>query len=280
MTANRASYSGIRASYRGARAALTFLTRLPLPRSTGGSGRTDDGRTDDGRTDDGRTDDSADLAHATVFFPLVGTLVGAIGAGVYWLATMLWPPTVAVILAVAATILVTGALHEDALADFADGFGGGWSPEQVLAIMKDSRVGAYGVVALTLAILAKLAALATLTRLDVVRALLAAHTIARWATLPLLAWLPYVRPEGGTTTPFVGGVTPLRLSIATACMLLVLAATLGPRAIPIVLAAIVITAASAWYTRRRIGGITGDVMGATAQCLELATYLILAARIP
>jgi adenosylcobinamide-GDP ribazoletransferase len=238
-------------------AAVAFLTRLPVARRT----------------------DQADLAQGTVYFPLVGALVGAGGAAVFWLASMLWPLPVAIILSVAATVLATGALHEDGLADFADGFGGGWSREQVLAIMKDSRIGTYGAMALTLTVLAKLVALASLTRLDVVRALIAAHTLARWATLPLLAWLPYVRAEGGTGTPFTGGVTPARLAVATLCTVAILAATLGVRAIATVIAAMAVTMAFAWYTRRRIGGITGDVLGATAQCVELTTYLVLAAQI-
>jgi len=238
---------------RGPRAAVTFLTRIPWPHSF----------------------DHDDFGAATPYFPIVGAIVGALGAGVFWLATMLWPTPVAVILGVSATVLVTGALHEDALADFADGFGGGWSRDQVLAIMKDSRIGSYGVVALTLVLLAKLSALAALTRLDVVRALIAAHTIGRWATLPLLAWLPYVRPNAPITP---GGVTPLRLTVGTALMLAIVAATLGVRAIPVVIVAAIITALGAWYFRRRIGGVTGDCLGATTQCVELATYLVLAAR--
>jgi adenosylcobinamide-GDP ribazoletransferase len=240
-----------------ARAALTFLTRLPLAGSP----------------------DQADLARGTVYFPLVGTLIGALGAGVYWLATMLWPSSIAIILAVATTVLATGALHEDGLADFADGFGGGWTPEQVLAIMKDSRIGSYGMIALTLVLLAKLAALNALTRIDVVRALIAAHTIARWAPLPLLLHLPYVRAEGGTATPFAGGVPVRRFIIASITTLAVLAATLGLRAIPVVIAGAIVTAALGRYTWRRIGGITGDVLGATAQCVELTTYLVLSAYI-
>jgi adenosylcobinamide-GDP ribazoletransferase len=234
---------------------VTFLTRVPWPGTAGD-----------------------ELAAGTVYFPLVGALVGAIGAGVYWLAGMLWPAPVDLVLAVAATVVVTGALHEDALADFADGFGGGRSREQVLAIMKDSRIGAYGAVALLLVILAKLSALNALSRPDVVRALIAAHTVGRWAALPLMAWLPYVRSEGGTGTPFAGGVTPPRLALGTALMAAILAATLGVRAIAVVVAATIVTTGVGWYVRRRIGGITGDCLGAATQCAELATYLVLAAR--
>jgi adenosylcobinamide-GDP ribazoletransferase len=221
---------------------------------------------------------SDELAPATVYFPLVGALVGAIGAGVYWLASALWPASIAVVLAMAATVLVTGAFHEDALADFADGFGGGWSREQVLAIMKDSRIGSYGAIALVLVVLAKFAALTALSRWDVVRALIAAHTVGRWAALPLIGSLPYVRAEGGTGTPFDGSVTPLRLALGTAFTIAVLAATVRLRAIPVVIAAALVTAAAGWYVRRRIGGITGDCLGATTQGVELVTYLVLAAR--
>jgi adenosylcobinamide-GDP ribazoletransferase len=238
-------------------AAIVFLTRIRLPHSA----------------------ESADPGRGTVYFPIVGALIGAVGAGVYWLATLLWPQPVAVILAIAATVLVTGALHEDALGDFADGFGGGTTPDRVLSIMKDSRVGSYGVIALTLAVLAKLAALTSLTRPDVVRALIAAHALARYATLPMMAYLPYVRSEGGTGTPFIGTTTPTRLAIATLFTLAILIATLGVRTIPVLLAATIVTSLMAWYSRRRIGGITGDVLGATAQLVEVATYLVLTAHI-
>jgi adenosylcobinamide-GDP ribazoletransferase len=236
---------------RGPRAAVTFLTRIPWSHAF----------------------DHTDLAAATPYFPAVGALVGALGAGAYWLAGILWPAPVDIVLAIATTVLVSGALHEDALADFADGFGGGWSRDQVLAIMKDSRVGSYGVVAVALVLLAKFATLSTLTRLDVVRALIAAHTIGRWATLPLLAWLPNVRAGA----PFAG-VSRLQLALGTAVMLVIVVATLGLRAIPTLIAATMLTAIAGWYFRRRIGGITGDCLGATTQCVELATYLVFAAR--
>jgi adenosylcobinamide-GDP ribazoletransferase len=247
---------------RGVAAAVTFLTRIRVPHPAQS-------------TDPG----PPDLGPATPYFPLVGALVGAIGAAVYWLATLLWPQPVAVVLAIAATVLTTGALHEDALADFADGFGGGTTPDRVLSIMKDSRVGSYGVVALTLALLAKLTALSVLPTRDVILALIAAHTLSRYATLPLMASLPYVRSEGGTGAPFVGTITPARIAVATAFTLAILIATIGIRTIPVLLTATLLTALLAVYSRRRIGGITGDVLGATAQLVEVATYLVLAAHI-
>jgi adenosylcobinamide-GDP ribazoletransferase len=212
-----------------------------------------------------------------MYFPLVGALVGAWGGAVYWLASAVWPASVAVVLSIIATVVLTGAFHEDGLADAADGFGGGWDRERILAIMRDSRIGAYGAIALVLVLLAKVAALSALPRADVVRALVAAHTLARWSSVPLLWRLPYARETSGAAAPFVGGVTVLRFVVATALALVVVVLILGVHALVPVAVALGLTVASGWYYRRRIGGITGDCLGATNQCIELATYLMFVA---
>ena len=245
----------IRAQLRAARAALTFLTRLPLSRTGEDASGT------------------VDMARGTIYFPLVGALVGAWGGVVYWLASAIWPASVAVVLSIAATVAVTGALHEDGLADAVDGFGGGWDRERILAIMRDSRIGAYGALAVVLVVLAKVAALSALPRLDVVRALIAAHTLARWSSLPLFWRLPYAREAGGTAAPFIGAVTIPRLLVGTALALAVVVPVLGMHALWPAAAALGLTLASGWYYARRIGGITGDCLGATNQLVEVATYL-------
>ncbi len=114
------------------------------------------------------------LNHSARYFPAVGLLVGGIGALVYWLALHLWPQPVAVLLSMAATIYATGAFHEDGLSDTADGLGGGWDKARILSIMKDSRVGSYGVVAIVLALLGKFVLLASLIGLA------GAGCAARW----------------------------------------------------------------------------------------------------
>jgi adenosylcobinamide-GDP ribazoletransferase len=207
---------------------------------------------------------------------LIGALVGALGAGVFWLTSALWPQTIAVILSLAATVLVTGALHEDALADAADGFGGGSTPERVLEIMKDSRIGSYGAVALVLAILLKLAALASLTRSDVVVALIAGHTLARWSSVWLLCRYEYVGTKGAA---FAGGVTASRLIVATIVALGICALALQRRALIPVLISVVVTTVAGAYFKRRLGGVTGDCLGAANQLVELAVYLSVAATI-
>jgi adenosylcobinamide-GDP ribazoletransferase len=233
-------------------AACTFLTRLPLP----GAAAVDE--------------DS--LARSSVWFPVVGAVVGAFGALTLIGAGRLWPPFVAATLSVLATVLLTGAFHEDALADSADGFGGGWTRERVLEIMSDSRIGAYGVVALVLVLSARIGCLAAMAPMDGARALIGAHVLARWSSLPLIRVLPYARPEG-SGNPFVGSVTGARLFSGTLLAVLLASMALGRRVLPAALAAAVVTAVAGRYFRARLGGITGDCLGATNQIVELVTYL-------
>ncbi len=240
--------------------AMTFLTRIPAPTWLGY--------------------DPAWLARSTAYFPLVGLLVGVVGAGALVAAGALWTPFVAAALSTAATVYLTGAFHEDALADALDGFGGGWEPAQVLAIMKDSRVGSYGVVGLALVLLVKVGALSAIG--DATRALVAAHTLGRWSSLPLIYRLPYVREDGAKSRPFAASVTGARLAAGSALTVVIVGVSLAPLGIALALtvagAACVVTAIGARYFRRRLGGMTGDCLGAANQLVELTTYLVLAAR--
>ena len=250
-------------SLRALLTAVMFLTRIPVPGWVGYSPER--------------------LARSTAYFPLVGVVVGAAAGGVFLAASLGWPHAVAAACATAAAAWLTGAFHEDALADAADGFGGGWEPEQVLAIMKDSRVGAYGVVAVVLVVAAKLAALVAVADArgasGAARALVAAHALARWSSLPLIWRYPYVRESDAKSRPFAASVTAARLAGGTAIALAALAAALwgdAPRALLALLAAAAVTALAGRYFRRRIGGITGDCLGAANQLVELAVILALA----
>lgn len=244
-------------------AGVMFLTRIPVPRWVG--------------HDDGL------LARSTTWFPLIGAVVGAAGGAVYALAARGWPPLVAVVCATAATVWLTGAFHEDALADAMDGFGGGWEKDRVLEIMKDSRVGSYGVVGVALVLLGRVAALAAMGAATdaamVLRALVAAHVLGRWSSLPLIRFLPYVRETGAKSRPFAASVTTGRLVAGSLLAAALVAAALWPfplRAAAAGLAALLVTALGARYFRRRIGGITGDCLGAANQMVELTVYLVLA----
>jgi adenosylcobinamide-GDP ribazoletransferase len=259
---------------------VEFLTRIPVWRR--------------------KAYDPADLPRSTTYFPVVGVIVGASGGLVFTLASLLWPPALAVLLAVAATVRLTGAFHEDAVADLFDGFGGGWNREQIFAIMKDSRVGAYGVVGLLFVILAKLLALTGIatvslahgtsilgTSIAMTQVMIAGHVLGRWSSLPLIWHYPYARPDSataqpGTGKPFASSVTRGRLIAGTAITLLIVVAVLRHRALVVVAVALTVTMVCGRYFNRRIGGITGDTLGGANQLIELATYLALAAtpRLP
>ena len=241
------------------RVALLFCTRLPIPNAAPVIG--------------------ADIAGAGWAFPVAGAIVGLIAAGVYWLAGLADLPSLpAAGLTVAATLVVTGCLHEDGLADVADAFGG-HTRERRLEIMRDSRVGTYGACALSMSLLLRAAALASIAApAVVVPVLIAAHTAAR-AGMPLfMGLLPPARVDGLS----VGVGRPLPVSIAVAVLLGVIAlfVALGPAA---GFCAIVLLAAAlallAWLCIRQFGGQSGDVLGAVEQLGEIAILLVAAASL-
>jgi adenosylcobinamide-GDP ribazoletransferase len=239
-------------------AALRFFTRLPVPRWVG------------------HTQDQLD--HAARYFPLIGILIGAIGAGVTELAALALPIGAAVLLGMAATILATGAFHEDGFADSCDGFGGGWDKAQVLAIMKDSRVGSYATLGVGLMLLAKWNALVELDA-DfapplLAIALVAGHAVSRLASTLLIFFLEYARDDDSSKSkPLAQRMALHELAIAVAiglapCLLL------PPIDALVALAAAALSALlAARYFVRRIGGYTGDCLGAVQQVCELAFYL-------
>jgi adenosylcobinamide-GDP ribazoletransferase len=238
--------------------ALMFLTRLPCPRWVE------------------HTPDA--LAKSTPYFPVVGLLVGGLGALVYRLAALVYAPVFAVICGIGATAIVTGAFHEDAFADVCDGFGG-WTPERRLEIMRDSRVGSYGVVGLVLLIGAKIALLSGMSVSRATLAFLAAHTIARWSTLVLIARYPYVTDSASLAKPFASAVTPPRFLFATLPALLI-GLLCGPiPAIGMFGATLLLCAGAGLFFRKWVGGISGDCLGAVSQIAELLCYAAVGCRV-
>ena len=218
------------------------------------------------------------LARSMRLFPLAGAGIG-LAAGLAWaLALCLGAPAlVAALLALAAQALLTGALHEDGLADVADGFGAGRDRERTLEIMRDSRIGSYGTLALVLSVGLRAAALAaTLSPWAGIAALAAAGAVSRATAPALLAWLPPARPDGlgaGAGRPPAEAVfTALGLALCFALLLLGLWHGL---------AALALATLAAWalagLARRRIGGQTGDVLGAAQQLAEAAVLCAAAA---
>jgi adenosylcobinamide-GDP ribazoletransferase len=253
MTTNSSTWLENRAEE--LKAVLAFCSRLPLERPTPPA--------------------SDAIAKAAWAFPVAGFAVGLVGATVYVLAHRLGlPPWPAAALSVGATLVVTGCLHEDGLADTADGFGGGKTREQKLEIMRDSRTGAYGVCALALSLLLRVGALASFADTHfVVWALIASHTAAR-ATIPVLMWLlPPARSDG---LSFQAGRPPVETVAAGAAIaFLVLLFCLYPgRGFVASIVLIVAVALMAWLSTRQIEGQTGDVLGALEQVSEILVLLV------
>lgn len=226
---------------------------------------------------------SAERQHQAMrYFPLVGLVVGGAGAAVCLVLAQVLPPTLAVLLSLAATVRLTGALHEDGWADSCDGLGGGWDRAQILAIMKDSRIGSYGTLGLVLMLLARAAALVELGRDEIAStalALLVAHPLSRLAATAVLHRLPYVRTDADArSAALVRPLPPAALALAGVCGLVPLLLLPAPAALAAVLTVSVVTLWAARLFLRRLGGCTGDLLGATQQLAELACYLgILAA---
>ena len=231
--------------------AVRFFTRLPVPAWVGHS--------------------SDALDRATRYFPAVGLLVGAIAALVFAATSVFWPKTLAVLASMAATIQLTGAFHEDGWSDMVDGFGGGWDKAQILGIMKDSRIGSFGAVALVVLLLAKFCALIELEASIIPLALLAGHTLSRFCAATLLRGLDYVRDEG-KAKPLAIRIGWGELSLAGATALLALAWLPLTQAL---VGCLFAAGATLWLARqfkRQIGGYTGDCLGATQQLSEVAFY--------
>ena len=212
-----------------------------------------------------------DLNHATRYFPLVGILVGAVCALVFWLAALWLPHEIAVLISMAMGIALTGAFHEDGLADAADGLGGGWEKAQVLAIMQDSRLGSYGAIALFMMLLAKFEALSHMTAVMLPAVMISAHALSRFCATLVIATQSYVRFEG-KSKPLATRLSSLDIVLAALFGLLPLM-LLPPR---LWLALLPVVLVWLWFSRKlkkRLGGYTGDCLGAMQQLTELAFYL-------
>jgi adenosylcobinamide-GDP ribazoletransferase len=243
--------------------ALMFYTRLPVPRGI---------------------DHSEDLLNrSTIFFPFIGWIVGAIGIGAYWLGTILFPPELAVLFSMIATIWVTGAFHEDGFADVCDGFGGGWTAEQILTIMKDSRLGTYGTVGLGLLLAVKFFALKSLLGVEafgwaVALKYVSAHSLSRLTATAMMRTLLYARlDETSKVKPVAKGISVGQFAIAAGFGLLPLLILSVFTGLWIYLAFLIPLLLVLWrlarFFQKWIGGYTGDCLGATQQLAEVVVYL-------
>lgn len=251
--------------------AIQFLTRMPVPSF--------------------KQYDPQWLHQSSRYFPAVGLLVGVLCAGVFWLGSLLFTPLVAAVLSTAFGIKLTGAFHEDGLADSCDGLGGGLTRERTLTIMKDSRLGTYGVLGLVSALLLKISLLAAMPPQVAAVALIIGHTASRLLCISLLILLPY----GGEIAhakakPMAQQLTPSQwlfgsgwLLVAAILLMVCLPDALQQISIIQWLSALIFALLATGYMERllsrRLGGYTGDGLGATQQLSEVAIYMGLAASL-
>jgi adenosylcobinamide-GDP ribazoletransferase len=239
---------------RGILVAAAFLTRVPVPVVAGAS----------------------DVGHAARWFPLIGGLLGGASALIAWTLTALLdvPAALTAMLVVGIAAWATGGIHLDGLADMADGFGGGGEKEEVLRIMRDPRIGSYGAAALVLVVGIKVTALAALLERGVALPfVVVAPAISRWTISALAGGLPYARTEEGLGKAITHDRDAGGLVLATLITAVLAGAMLRGDAIAVWLFAAVVVFWIACTARRRIGGVTGDVFGASIELTEASVLL-------
>ena len=239
---------------RGFLGAVSLLTRIPAPGDVEGE-------------------------RVVPWFPVVGALLGGAGAGVYAAARVVFGPSVAATLAVGALVLLTGALHEDGLADIADAFGAGGDRERTLEILKDPRHGTYGGLALMLSVLVRIGAVAAMTPWIAVAALPAAQAIGRAAGSYLMVILPPANPAGLGAT-YALRLAPKRVIASALAATAIGGALIGLWTIPALLLAAAASVVIGRLALAKIGGFTGDVLGAVEQLSEIAVLLLIAGALP
>ncbi len=220
-----------------------------------------------------RSLDPSRLNRASAWFPLVGLFVGGLGAVCYRIVVPHLGRPLTVLVVVLVMLIVTGGLHEDGLADCADAFGGGWTREDRLRILKDSRIGSFGAIAVVLSLGARILLLATLPAGTVLSYLVSAQVLARWTPLPLGAILQPARGEEGQGGRIAGKTSWFAVALGTLLAMVVVCYFLQFSAWRPIAAVSAVATFSGMYYQRRIGGVTGDCMGATIQISEIAVYM-------
>lgn len=258
--------------YRLLLVAIQFLTRLPVPPFAYYNPQW--------------------LHQSSRHFPAVGLLVGLLCAGVFWLGSILFTPLVAAVISTVFGIRLTGGFHEDGLADSCDGLGGGLTRERTLTIMKDSRLGTYGVLGLVSALLLKVTLLASMPLSVAIIALIIGHTASRLLCISLLALLPYggeiehakAKPMAQQLTPLQGVLSSGWLILAGVLVTIIFPNTMHQIGLGQWLLTLLLALIATDYMRRllyrRLEGYTGDGLGATQQVSEVTIYIGLAASTP
>jgi adenosylcobinamide-GDP ribazoletransferase len=235
--------------------ALTFFTRIPSPFAS-----------------DVHNEDL--LKRSAKYFPLIGWIVGGICALVLWISGQLLPHSISIVLSIIAGILVTGAFHEDGFADTCDGFGGGWTKERILEIMKDSRIGSYGAIGIVLILLTKYLLLSETLFHRLPLIIIAAHCISRLASTHCIYTHEYVGNQGTSKAkPLCSSISSIEMIIGS---IFGIAPLFWLGSVWFLITIIPVFIAKWWLTRyftKWIGGYTGDCLGAIQQVTEIVFYI-------
>ncbi|MGD8109404.1 adenosylcobinamide-GDP ribazoletransferase [Vibrio sp. TRT 17S01] len=241
--------------------ALGFFSRLPIPKRTPYS--------------------EERMNQAGRYFALVGVILGLICALCYAVLAMILPENAAIVLTMVISLLLTGAFHEDGLTDMADGIGGGMTLERRLTIMKDSRIGTYGAAALVMALLTKFILLSELAKMtDLFVIWIAAYTLSRAVAATLIFDMPYVSDsENSKSKPLASRQSSLELTVLVITGVLVSLLLPLSIAFALLLTGVVFRYLLKVWLLRRIGGFTGDCLGAAQQIMELLCYVVILALV-
>lgn len=234
--------------------AIMFYSRIPVPKSTGYS--------------------DEQLNKATRYFPLVGIIIGSLGAGVFWGVHHVFSQTMSIVIAMISMILATGAFHEDAFSDFCDGFGGGYTHEKILSIMKDSRIGTYGATGLVLLLLSKVFLLTEINPVQIPFILIAAHALSRVISVIMIYTSQYVRFDDSSKSKPIGQKHST-ISLIVAIFIGIVPLFLIPYMyIPVIIGVLLLAFLYfRYYVHKVLGGYTGDVLGALQQISEVGFYV-------
>jgi len=236
--------------------AVIFFTRIPICKNT---------------------EYDSNIANKSVqYLPLIGWLVGGLSAFVFWVCMFVFPLSLSIIISIIAGILVTGAFHEDGFADVCDGFGGGWTKQKILDIMKDSRVGAFGVIGLILILLTKYFSLSSVKPEMIFISIIAGHSLSRLAAVSLIFSNNYAREnEDSKAKPVAEKISITGLIVAFVLGLLPIMLFRNPMFFILVIPVFIVKFFMSRFFNKWIGGYTGDCLGAVQQVCEVVFYLSL-----
>lgn len=219
--------------------------------------------------------DNEDIKASSKYLPLVGIIVGACGGLVYYLTSFIIPHSISVLLAIIATILITGAFHEDGFIDVCDAAGGGGEKEKILDIMKDSRVGSYGVIGITLLLILQFTILVKILPQMLVLTIIAGHSLSRFSAIAVIYSDVYARKDDKSSKSgsMVQKLSNIELLIAFATVLIPLFA-MGYMYLILLLPVFIVNKISMNYFNATIGGYTGDCLGFIIKINEVLFYLL------